>query len=1259
MGKTKISMLIGALIISIFTCIGVQAEFVDSVNTVMSVRTANGEMVDTPEELSSGEYNVILNIGNLSGKAKQMEVYVAVKADGKLYSVKSRTTNLENKELMQIYPIEIPVTLKKDVSGKEISIEAYCWDDTMVPFNRKTVFGEADTEIYTAYGRITATPRTNDSLDYGEVKFCVEKSDNFDGVEYGSFAYAPVELNMYYANQEAYNEMFRYSKATIIKDVETENFTIVSLEYMDSESTVIAQSNLYEIASFTGDEITFYESFDSSKTTTYDLSDSFSMYVNGVRITAFYDTINAYIERNDSGTVTLIDATETGKTTTDGKVDYIFVDYYVDSIVDFVVDADEYKIYFANGHADVKTLKIDKADKDIYVRYILDGQEISHTDLNSGDVLSIAYDVTGDFSYSAFYDVLVSRDVVNGKVTSIGADNNDCEYYVINNQKYSPSKLGPVAGDTLIPGNHYILWLNAFGKFVDYEEDMSAKNIGIFNKAYIDSDDTPYISLITKDGEKVSYAVKDNSKSGYYEIASNFYDGNVGESLKTIENLLCEYTINSNGYITGAYPLSNVDYRDMPFEYKSSTNKLGIYTLSEQTKIIDLTSKLNDLTQENYFISKANVIKTSDLIDGNEYEVICAEKANSDGSYRYVVLLSGETGYVEPEDVITSYVGLFNKAYIDSGDNATIRVINEAGEKVSYTVKNNNKTLYTQIANQFYSNGVGSELKSMENLICEYSINSKGYIISATPLEDVQFGSVEEFDSQTNKIGQYVLSEDAVIINLTSELNNITAGEVYAVNSIELSDLIDGNEYEILAAGMEDSGAYKYIVLLSGETAYVEPADEIAGSYTGIFDKAYMDSGDIPWIRIITEDGEKVSYPVKYDNKTLYMEMAGQFYTGSVGSSELKPIQNLICTYEISSKGYIISVIPMDGVGMATTEYLSDTKAFGAYELAEEAVILDVSSISNWLEAGLSYDISVIQKKDFDELVNNMTYEVVVSDKNEEGKYNFAVILSGGNEYTANTPIAVYNTRGSEYDDIQGASVDTLEVYINGNDETVALKVAPGTNVTLNRGDVFLYKTDSNGYVDSVFKLFDSADESSYSWFMENMTPANMGYKDVTSLNGVIKSIPVLSSMPDDWINTDATTKTGEVDLVYGVITDKRGQNVSLAQIERGYYVNNWGYEAEGNLVNKDLARDYTICPDANVYIYDYSEGKVSNRLYSGITGSIQKSIVPDSECIDYNGYEAFTVLESDGYMYRELNFLFGKVVDGEITECLVILGSY
>lgn len=785
--------------------------------------------------------------------------------------------------------------------------------DTITQYGDASDYNTLLTENHNAYkvkGRITATPRSNGNLDNGEVKFSVEATNNFDDSAYGASYLAAIEETMLYAGTDADALVFTYAEAIISKNND-EDYEILSITPYGSNDIVETVASLYEDKSATADEISFYVDADSSKTKKYDVATNAKMYVNGVNVTG--STENwladlAYISGNDSGKVTLIDATETGKTTTDGKIDYILVDYYVDAIIDSVADGTEYKIYFKNGHGDVKTMKIDTEDEDVTATYVLDGAEIAHTDLQADDVVSIAYDVTGKFVDSSFYDVIVSRQTVTGKVSSTGEDNNERPYYVINDTNYSASKLGPVASDTLTPGNEYILYVNAFGKFVHYDEDTASKNIGIFDKASIDSSDTPKIRIITAAGTKVSYSVKDSSKTKYQEIAGQFYTGAVGTSaLKPIEQLLCEYTINSNGYITSATPLANVQAGAGPQEWKEATTKLGKFTLNEATMIIDLSSKSNTLTAgASYDVSKVGSKTIADLADGSEYEVIAAEKANSDGSYRYVVL------------------------------------------------------------------------------------------------------------------------------------------------------------------------------------------------------------------------------------------------------------------------------------------------------------------------------------------------------------------LTGGATYTADTAIAVYNTKGSAYDDIQGTSVDTLEVYENGSDEVVNLKVAPGTSVSLNRGDVFVYEVDSDGYVDSVFKIFTAAGAANFASFMDTMTEANLGTTTVTS-GTASKTIPVLSAMPNDWIETDASTKSGEVEYVYGVITDKRNSNVTVGTIKGSITPddpNTTDNEfADNRIVNVETdINDYTLMSDANVYVYDYSETKAANRVYAGNAANVVKSMVPDSELEGADGAKYFEVREAGEY--REINFIFAKLVDGDIAEALVILGS-
>lgn len=68
----------------------------------------------------------------------------------------------------------------------------------------------------------------------------------------------------------------------------------------------------------------------------------------------------------------------------------------------------------------------------------LDGKDIEAKDLQPNDVLNIAYDTTGSFRESSFYDVIVTRNVVDGvKCTS---RNDSKGEYTIGGTKYKAAE---------------------------------------------------------------------------------------------------------------------------------------------------------------------------------------------------------------------------------------------------------------------------------------------------------------------------------------------------------------------------------------------------------------------------------------------------------------------------------------------------------------------------------------------------------------------------------------------------------------------------------------------------------------------------------------------------------------------------------------------------------------------------------------------------------------------------------------------------
>ena len=860
----------------------------DEVSMAMEVFVKNGEQVEKPEDLTAGEHTVTVKILNLNELQKNLEVFVAVKTDGKLSSVSKKTSTISKDPITKFFEVEIPVTITE---AENIQLEAYCWNDGLVPYAEKLIFGQEKYESYTVYGRIVATSRNDSSLDANEVRFIVEKSDNFDGYPYGPEYYGSSVWAIQYNNPDAYNMMFQYAKAIVLKD-ENDNYILTSVEIINEP--IKKKAILYD--SYTGTKLNFYESMDSTKTIAYKLSDIAEMYVNGVEIgTLSEEYVNTYITGNDCGTVTFIDVTEEGSTDSDGKFDYVFVDYYVDAVIESVSVNDEtYKLYFADMNPNVKNLSVDTTDSDITVRYTLNGEEIKHTELLEGDVLSIAYDVTNNFDYSEFYDIIVSRNVVSGMVTSSG----DCytgsgvEYFIIGNTKYSAaaSMYGWVNAESLKAGTSYTLYVNAFGNFVMYYENAEEKKIAVFDMAFTDSFGNPMIRLITSDGEMVSYRVKGDDISTYLEWVKLAYE---------------------------------------------------------------------DTSEE-----------------------------DTDGKYT---------------------------------DNSNKKNINER--------------------------------------IVEYTVNSAGYLSKLVVCE-TKTSEVVLYKASSLKLGTSVLNSNAVVLDLSE---NEDMNDISVINKLSVDELTDGCEYSVCLANWS---AYD-------ETYY------------------YM---------IITEIGE--CYEIPDDEET-----------------ELEPV-NPIAVYRST---YTIA-----------DEYGTQTAVIKAYEEGAEREILSV------------------------------------------------------------------------------------------------LEAVP----SMSHGDVFVYETDEDGYVTEIVPIFTGA-EDAYETFIESVS----GISASRFENSDKYDWGEITDMPQEWIETSTSSKTGNVEILFGVITDKKSDTVYVSQIS-------------DDLINIDNEWDYTVLSDANIYVYDYTM-KQGNRLSIGSASSIEKSPYATS-WIDDNGN--LSILE-DG-KYRELNFIFAKLVDGDIAEALVILGS-
>lgn len=1207
--------------------IAMMSVFVHAENTVsmdMEVyEQPDGYAVDAPEKLKPGEYMVTVDVSNLQASSKYIEVYLAIKCDGRLCSVYRKTQDIKgNVTAKKFYTVEIPVKIND--SGK-LAIEAYCWNDNMTPFSDKLTFGDAKLERYSAYGRIIATYRNDNALKPNEVEFRVEKSDNFDGEKIPN-DYPFVVWKLKYMGDNPEELLFRYAKTEVIKD-ENDNFTLASIESVSDNGVYVTSADL--IDSYNGTQISFFNDEYRRKTTSYRLADSVQVYVNGVNIYGSIDNaISDYILNSEGGKVILVDETEMGTADFDGKIDYIFIEYRGDAVVNCVSPSDgAYKVYFDYTSLNIKSsMKIDLTDSDIDVRYILNGKEIEYTDLKAGDVLSIAYDVTSNFDGSVFYDVLVSREFVTGMVSASRIN----EYtgrteYMVNGKGYS---FRSDFGDMLTLGTTYKLYLNSYGKICGYEEITDNANVGIFDSAEIDKSGTPIIRIINEEGKKVPYPVMGGDKSRYTELARIGYSTDAAWNTdegkfaadsykKPVEQRIVTYKTNSDGYILGISVITNAKSLT-DAEYKKSTSRIGSVSFSENSKIICITESSSDFSS----IKGIRDVRADELIDGNIYSAIAAGMDNS-GIYRFIVITDGDVA--EREEEYTSYYGIFDRAFIDSFDTPMLNIITANGSKKGYSIRNDNLKEYKRLAKIGYSDDAegntsaglyapDSDRKPIEQRMIRYDVDSSGYISSVSVLEDAAVVN-SVYNAENMTIGDVSLAAGSTFIDLTSDIVGKASADLFE----------NGAEYTIIAAGFEN-GAYSILAVTDGELKTYE--------YVGIFDKAYADSYYNYKISIITADGRKVSYPVR---SSQYERLARVGYNPDApimrygeysDSSERLPIEKRIVTYAVDSSGYITQVISFNAGDRVICEYNKELDAFGDMKIGNDAVILDLSYNSNDFT-----DISTIYKIDSDKLKNMEDYELAGVDTDEDGSYDFIAILKGTRAYNADTPICVYFDMGMIYDEQLGDSVEVIRAYSEG--ELKEIKLSPYSNYyQLKKGDVFVvFDEDYDGYADEVKTIF-SGIKYSYESFMDNIK----GISAVTQHGKYIWN--GITDMPFDWLDTTSETKSGNVEILFGVITDKSGNNIAVSQISN-------------DLVDVYSGGEYTVLNNANIYVYDFGDYNY-DRPTIGDLSSIKKSFVPDSQ---YVSDSEFSIYEYND-LYRELHFIFAKLVDGDIAECMVINGA-
>lgn len=672
----------------------------------------------------------------------------------------------------------------------------------------ETLFTEKH-DAYKVYGRVTETSKTG-SVDTDKVTFQVEKADNFDDEEVK--ADSPVSEDMYIGDSKADNYLRTYSQALIQKNDDDE-FTILSIAAAAANKSVTVASEDFDENKSTDEALYFFPAGTTKGSTKYqlDTTNGVTIYINGVESSKSIAELRDYLDKNETASVTLQKETETGSTSTSAKYNTIMVSSYVTAIVDEVIDkTNETSVNFDKSGIPAK-MTVNKDDDNYTYSFKLDGKDIEAKDLQQNDVLNISYDTTGSFKDSSFYDVIVTRNVVDGvKCTSINDSKGE---YTIGGTKYKAAEGMDIDVET---STEYSLYLDHFGRIAKADENSVSKNYGVLKNIYKKAGGDYMAQIITKKGTEEEYKVdsdKVNEYATYLKYATFYSDAKKENKIDTTTKdwqskvvAFDEPKYSTSQPKSVAYPEQVVEYSvssssnkitiknggviaptAADAEYKESGNKIGSVKMADSTVILDL-SEVD--TKDSYSV-------VSSLNDGSNYVAYGYDKSKSDNTYRFVIITEGTSSVFNSE----TQLAIFNGS----------EVIDKDGDKTAYNLVVNGEEKQFVLDDDVVITGNAGKTVAEdafdEGDVLVYATNSEGYIsriYSVFAAQNVLNGSsFENFRTNAFKKQSSVLADTKFADLLSDDDNDV---------NVVFGPVVDKSGSNITIGTVTTNAEGKYVV---------------------------------------------------------------------------------------------------------------------------------------------------------------------------------------------------------------------------------------------------------------------------------------------------------------------------------------------------------------------------------------------------------------------------------------------------------------
>lgn len=775
----------------------------------------------TAAEYNGGYPNGYLQIGNSTG----------ITAGVSGVSAETPVTRAQVAQLIS-NAIDTPLVLVTGWETNYITGEPVAKTEAMDGSNTKGEYKTLLTEnhdVYKVKGRVSGTFATGASK-VGMVDFDVEQSDNFEAtyrIDAKKYAQSVAgysdsfTIEAYEGDVDAEAALFTYAEA-LVKVDENEDYTLLSLVPYGKNEIVELLADDYVTWDSTNNELEFKKSATSSRTDGYEINlNTTKLFVNGIEIAdgkadalkdITTDMMTAYITKNKIGTVTLIDSPAAASTSKDGVYDVIMITMPKWAIISETnVAGDSQRIYFddfeaAETSGGVTTaavganIIIDTTDEDKVYTFIKNGEVVSFEDIAAGDIALITYDLSARAGLADIVKIELCDTVVEGAVTG-SRDDDGVTAYTVNGEEY---KLIPTL-NALEVGYEYVLYTDAAGRVIDYEELATAKNYAVIDRVSYSTNNDAYVArLIKADGTRESVEIKskgiiknnpigggladaDTEAFHLYNLvygltggsalsANNQINSQTATALAGVASRVITYKVNSKGELNNVEFIGGTSHTG---EFTAKSNKVGSFRLSDATAIIDATAvgTTNINNTANYSASDLLSGSLDTFVDGEQYTILAADKA-ADGYYKFVLVLVGNAS-----------IGLNTRfAVVDSVGSATY----EDGS-VRYTLTVLDADSNGELVTYFYDEDQVTDPGYKRGTIMALGFNSDGTIDSANDIV-----LTNAFSASNTNISDYVLSY-AEGNALFSALN---AG---AKKNIQIADWTNAGNYTGANAGNADS----------------------------------------------------------------------------------------------------------------------------------------------------------------------------------------------------------------------------------------------------------------------------------------------------------------------------------------------------------------------------------------------------------------------------------------------------------------------